>query len=104
MTHMTDNCCFEPYNITKEEEEELISKSMYTIDEKNKNAEELAIAIAIQRKNCNERWGGALYLLSIYVNAVEMLESLGRRKSCLRGCVGEASVKCVEHYLFKKKN
>ncbi|XP_019850800.1 PREDICTED: uncharacterized protein LOC109581268 [Amphimedon queenslandica] len=99
-THTTENCCFQAHNITQEEEEEFVSKWIFTIDETITDPEERARAKAQQKVDCTKQWSEALYHLSLYMNTVEMLESLGRRKSCLRGCVGEEGVKCAKHYLF----
>lgn len=45
--------------------------------------------------NANAEWSRLLAKQSRYMKAVDMLESLGRRRKCLRGCVGEEEVQCV---------
>ena len=41
-------------------------------------------------------WDQILSKVAVLMKKVELLEGLGRRKQCLRGCVGLEEVKCCD--------
>lgn len=43
-----------------------------------------------------KKWDSALSGVAVFMKQVELLENLGRRRQCLRGCVGIDEVKCCE--------
>lgn len=92
--HNTSKCCFNPYHTTKTESE-LVSEHMINRDPNAKTHEEVASAKNIQTKRCNEKWNQHLIDVARYMKTVELLEGLGRRSTCLRGCVAEDSVICI---------
>jgi hypothetical protein len=48
------------------------------------------------REEATERWDNLLSGVAVLMKKTELLESLGRRKQCLRGCVGIEEVKCCD--------
>lgn len=47
-----------------------------------------------RREASTAKWGELLVKAAKVMRMVQMLEDLGRRKQCLRGCVGEEEVEC----------
>lgn len=60
----------------------------------------MAKAKADQTKKCTDKWDSTLAKVATYMEIVEILESLGRRDSCLRGCVKMETVECVDSLLY----
>ena len=41
-------------------------------------------------------WDGGLSKVALLVHMLELMQSLGRRRTCLRGCVSEGQVVCTD--------
>ena len=48
------------------------------------------------KREANARWDKLLTDVAVTMKKVDLLEGLGRRRQCLRGCVGIEEVKCCD--------
>ena len=59
--------------------------------------------LPVNTGNCDSEWSEALVDVTAMMRYLKYMESVGRRETCVRGCVGQESLDCAAslgHHVF----